>query len=155
MFKLVLLLISLLIAQDPILPDSILTPGVALDVPLCTLCTPGYTATVRNVPSSLRKKVFKEYGIVNVPYRYEVDHLISLELGGDNDIKNLWPESYLTATYNAHRKDVLENKLHTLVCSQQMKLQEAQYLISHNWIKAYEKYCNGDTFSGSNIPRIK
>ncbi len=28
----------------------------------------------------------------HIPYAHEVDHLVSLELGGSNDIRNLWPE---------------------------------------------------------------
>jgi hypothetical protein len=39
-----------------------------------------------------------------------VDHLIPLELGGSNDIANLWPQSYVTV-WNAHMKDRLENRL--------------------------------------------
>ena len=58
------------------------------------VCKVGYTKTVRSVSDSTKKKVFAEYGI---PYsqhsNYEVDHLISLELGGGNDISNLWPEN--------------------------------------------------------------
>jgi hypothetical protein len=69
-----------------------------------------------------------------------VDHSISLELGGSNSIKNLWPQSYKTTPWNAHKKDLLENKLHQLVCSKKITLKQAQYEISHNWIEAYKKY---------------
>ncbi len=78
------------------LPDPVCSPGDVLTTNIKTICKVGYTKTVRNVSVSTRKKVFKEYGI---PYAsssdYEVDHIISLELGGSNDIKNLFPESYL------------------------------------------------------------
>ena len=48
---------------------------------------------VRDVPSSLRQEVFKEYGIVNPrPEDYEIDYLIAPGLGGAEDIHNLWPE---------------------------------------------------------------
>src|SRR5947209_1740062 len=81
--------------RDPILPDSTKTPGVALEgVTKADVCTCGYTARVRNVPASIKSQVFSEYGITPKPGGYEVDHLISLELGGSNDIKNLWPETY-------------------------------------------------------------
>ena len=46
-----------------------------------------------------------------------VTRLISLELGGSNSIRNLWPESYRTEPWNARTKDTLENRLHELVCS--------------------------------------
>jgi len=47
---------------------------------------------------------------------YEQDHLISLELGGAPSAPaNLWPEPY-KAPEGARVKDVVENKLHALVC---------------------------------------
>src|SRR5437016_4455879 len=79
----------------PILPDPKLTPGDVLDVTKEDICTPGYTKRVRNVPAAVKRKVFEEYGIQNPGKgEFEVDHLISLELGGSNSIKNLWPQSY-------------------------------------------------------------
>jgi len=133
-------LASIFIAA-PIKPNPKLTPGVA--DPAATvekICTSGYTATVRNVPESVKKQVFAEYGIDSTSDKFEVDHLISLELGGSNDIKNLWPQSYTTQPLNAHRKDVLENKLHDMICSKQITIQEAQKTISTDWVKAYNKY---------------
>ncbi|HVI91157.1 MAG TPA: hypothetical protein VM659_22855 [Dongiaceae bacterium] len=58
------------------------------------ICTAGYSKTVRNVPTAEKNTVYREYGITNHRTgEYEVDHLISLELGGSNDIANLWPQS--------------------------------------------------------------
>jgi hypothetical protein len=74
------------------------------------------------------------------PGDYEIDHLISLELGGSNSIKNLWPESHRTSPWNAQVKDRLEDKLHELVCSGQLDLKTAQQAIASNWIEAYKKY---------------
>ena len=68
-----------------------------------------------------------------------MDHLISLELGGSNSLKNLWPESYQGA-WNAHVKDRLENRLHALVCAGQLDLKTAQHAIATNWIAAYQQY---------------
>jgi hypothetical protein len=129
-------------AQDPVLPDPRLSPGLALDVSTTTLCTPGYPATVRHVPESEKKAVYREYGI---PYRpgigrdYEVDHLISLELCGSKDIRNLWPQIYHVAL-GAHQKDWLENYLHREVCAGRLDLGEAQREISSDWVKAYNTY---------------
>jgi len=78
----------------------------------------------------------------------KVDHLISLELGGSNSLKNLWPQSYVTLPYNAHKKDVLENKLHALVCSGAIDLKTAQHEIATDWIGAYRKHV------GTDIPPI-
>ena len=135
------MLFTLLTVVSLIKPDSKLTPGVV--DPSATvekICTPGYTAKVRNVPASVKKKVFAEYDIDPTSDKFEVDHLISLELGGSNDIKNLWPQSYTTQPLNAHHKDVLENKLHKMICSKKITIKEAQKAISTDWVKAYEKY---------------
>ena len=60
-----------------------------------TVCTPGYAKSVRHVSGKVKAQVYAEYGIVSHrPGEYEVDHLISLELGGSDDIKNLWPDRF-------------------------------------------------------------
>lgn len=129
-------------ATPPLLPSPVLTPGVA--DPRFTVkdvCTPGFTATVRNVPESVKNAVYAEYGITTrKPGEYEIDHIISLELGGSNDIHNLWPQSYVTQPYNAHRKDFLENKLHALICAGKLDMPTAQKEISTDWIAAYHEY---------------
>lgn len=123
------------------LPDSSLTPGATLPVILAALCQSGYTKTVRDVPQSEKNAIYAEYGVVShKPYEYEIDHLISLELGGSNDPKNLWPQSYVTKPWNAHVKDKLENKLHLEVCASRLSLSAAQGMISVDWEKAYIAY---------------
>ena len=74
---------------------------------------------------------------------YEVDHLISLELGGSNSVRNLWPEPY-DIHWNAHVKDALENRLHSLVCDGTVSMETAQKAISTNWINAYKTYFHTD-----------
>jgi hypothetical protein len=126
---------------QPILPDPKLTPGDAFEVTAADVCAPGYSRKVRNVPQSVKEEVYREYGITeHHTGDYEVDHLISLELGGSNSIKNLWPESYHTSPWDARVKDRLENRLHELVCSGQLDLKTAQQEIARNWVEAYKKY---------------
>lgn len=127
--------------QSPIRPNPHLTPGVTLDVPIARLCKPGYATSVRHVSEATKRAVYREYGIAH-PKReeYEIDHLVSLELGGSNDAKNLWPESYLTQPWNAHRKDALEDRLHALTCRGQITLAAAQAAIRTDWVSAYRKY---------------
>ena len=133
--------ISSVAYATPILPNSQLTPGsVYTTVTLKQLCSTGYTDSVRSVSSSTKKKVFALYGIDLKSDHFEVDHLISLELGGNNDIKNLWPQSMTTQPYNAKRKNVLENKLNNLVCSGKITIKQAQDEIRTDWIKTYNKY---------------
>src|SRR4030081_1615641 len=125
----------------PILPDPNLTPGSTFDVSAQDICVPGYAKKVRNVPAEMKREVYEEYGITSHGSGdYEVDHLIPLELGGSNSVKNLWPESHLTSPWNAQVKDRLESKLHELVCSGQLDLKAAQKTIAANWIEAYKTY---------------
>lgn len=120
------------------LPDLTCSPGAVLTTNTKVICKTGYTKTVRNVTEATKKKVFKEYGI---PYtlrsNYEVDHIISLELGGSNDISNLYPESY-TIKDNARIKDKFENYLHKQVCEGKMDIVEAQKQISSDWLSYYQ-----------------
>ena len=105
-------------------PDTHCTPGAAFSgVTASQVCTPGYSKGVRNVPQFRKNKVYAEYGIRrHSPGAYEVDHLISLELGGSKSIKNLWPEKQP----DARSKDKLENKLHAEVCAGTISLRTPQ-----------------------------
>ena len=121
------------------LPNRRLTPGVALRVGAAQICRPGYASHVRNVPESEKEAVYRRYRVAQVPYAHEVDHLVSLELGGSNGIRNLWPEPY-AGRWGARTKDVLENRLHALVCSGRLRLRFAQRIEARNWVAAYRRY---------------
>ncbi len=104
-----------------------------------TVCVSGYTATVRHVPASEKNAVYREYGITHhAPYSYEVDHIVSLELGGSNDIGNLYPEAYANPN-GARVKDQLENTMHASVCGGTLALRVAQREIATNWLTAYQQ----------------
>jgi hypothetical protein len=105
-------------AEDPIRPDPKLTPGaVFFNVTVEQITQKGYAnklnGGVRHVPAAVKRLVFNEYfgRVPGMQGHYEIDHLISLELGGRNDRKNLWPESYYTVPFNAHVKDKLEDRM--------------------------------------------
>ncbi len=92
---------------------------------------------MRNVPYSEQEQAYAEYGIqYHSLGQYEVDHLIPLELGGLNDISNLWPEA-ASPKPGFHEKDQVENYLHDQVCSGAMSLQDAQTQIATNWLAVY------------------
>ena len=119
------------------LPDPRCSPGAVLTTDTSVICVVGYTKTVRNVPVSEKQQVFAEYGIPWSEHSgYEVDHIISLELGGSNDIANLYPESY-SIQYGARVKDTFENYLHKQVCSGALPITVAQQEISTDWLKYY------------------
>lgn len=116
------------------LPDASCTPGaVFANVGTAQICKAGYAHSVRNVPQSEKDRVFAEYGIAkHPPGAYEIDHLVSLEIGGSNDLKNLWPEAALPKP-GFHEKDGVEDYLHDQVCSGKMALKQAQTAIATNW----------------------
>lgn len=142
-------------STDWILPNKKVTPGavnpnVKQSNIQSTICVSGWTATIRppaSYTTALKKKqLANEYNYLIITYgtelsSYEEDHLISLELGGDpKDPKNLFPQPW--DGNNAHKKDILENKLKKMVCSGIIKLSVAQKAIASNWVKAYQKYTN-------------
>jgi len=129
---------------DLSIPRNSLTPGETRNVTLDDVCGGAQEDTLRTVPVSLKQQVFREYGIHDMrPNAYEVDYLITPELGGSGSIRNLWPQPY-SAVWNAHVKDELEDRLHGLVCAGQVDLATAQREISRDWISAYKKYFHTD-----------
>jgi hypothetical protein len=146
LIALLLLSVSTALAHDPALPLAELTPGdVFSDVTAEQLSRVGYSKKARHVSEQLRQQVFAEYGIPFAARNdYEVDHLVSLSIGGSNSIRNLWPEP-LRLSENGYdlgvvTKDRLEAKLHWLVVSGQLDLKEAQNAIATNWVDAYRNY---------------
>ena len=128
------------------LPNNKLTPGVARQVDVQTLCTTS-TKTVRLTTPAMKALVYKEYGLK--PRRapectgtghscYEVDHKWALEDGGADDVKNLWPQAY-DGKWNAHQKDKLENLLHAKICAGKLTIAQSQALLD-NWIQSYTFY---------------
>lgn len=125
---------------DGALPDAKCTPG-ATDPHVTqanirtTICRPGgYTNQpgVRNVTTASRKKVLESYGYDAAEhFDGEIDHLISLQLGGSNDVKNLWPEEGRVP----NPKDGIEGRLHADVCAGRITLRAAQRKIALDWRK--------------------
>jgi hypothetical protein len=122
-----------------LLNDLAVTPGAVVDsADSAVICVRGYTSTpgVRHVTTATKTRAYALYGAVkaghppHAPSCCEVDHLISLELGGSNDIRNLWPEPYPDAT----AKDKVENGLHWLVCHGRLDLRTAQRGIATDWV---------------------
>lgn len=142
------LLAAQLLATLPQTPDPAKTPGaVNSAATLTVICRAGYTSQpgVRHVTEATKRQVFAAYGLdphgPGAPF--EIDHLVSLELGGSNDPANLWPQSYVTQPYNARAKDALENRLHAMVCAHRITLVQAQKAISTAWVASFQLWVQG------------
>ena len=132
------------VSNNP-LPVMGLTPGATRAVSLESICNLQEPEANLPVDASLERQVFSEYGLpLSSRDAYEVDYLITPELGGATDIRNLWPEPYATTDWNAHVKDALESRLHELVCQGKMQLSTAQNEIATDWIGAYKKHFHTD-----------
>lgn len=119
-------------------PNPTLTPGDILTMDYVFVCNKGYASQVRAVSEATKKQVYKEYNIAYPPAKntYVIDHYISLELGGSNDIKNLWPQPYADSL----KKDKVENYLQRLMCNRTINISEAQSEIK-NWTVVYPVCC--------------
>jgi hypothetical protein len=125
-----------------LLPDRALTPGAVRTVSLGELCSvPDDDDLDPSVAQPTRNAVFHEYGIAAEREKryFQVDYLINPQLGGVDDVRNLWPQPY-TSEWNAEAKDALERRLHQMVCEKKIELADAQREIAENWIDAYKKY---------------
>lgn len=131
-------------------PDKRLTPGATREVSMAVICKVGSTKDVRHVTATMKREVFHRYGFVEGKYKpgdYEIDHFISLELGGDNDIENLWPEAYCpvgnkplkTGCFGAREKDRVETSLHRQICNGSISIEQAQKIIRTDWVQEYKK----------------
>jgi hypothetical protein len=120
-------------------PKSRFTPGDTVPITKEELCRGN--ASTPSIPPALERQVLSEYGISNpAPDAYEIDYLITPELGGATSLRNLWPQPYRNTTWNARVKDQLENRLHQMVCSGEIDLVTAQHELATDWISAYKKY---------------
>lgn len=132
-------------AQDRHCTPGVLNPAVTQSTIKRTICRTGWTSTIRPPTSytdPLKLKELKAYGDGGKsPSGFELDHLISLELGGaPSDPRNLWPESHK----NSFHKDGLENSLRAQVCAGSISLAKAQ-----RRIVSWPKFASRGGHSGS------
>ena len=139
----------LLGAAQTVAPNLTLTPGVARSLSKATICTTKWGLDARHVTDTMKRQVFAAYGIPWEQHTmYEVDHLIARELGGADDVKNLWPEPwYLNVggkEMGAHQKDQAENKTHRALCDGKISLKDAQQGIAADWTVLYTRFVHSD-----------
>lgn len=118
-------------------PDRACSPGAYYSgLTTAVLCSPRFrTSSVRHVTQAAKYAVEVEYWLAPRHYgrTLEIDHIVPLELGGSNDIANLFPER------DYRQKDALENRLHALVCAGHMQLRAAQRAIATDWRALYRR----------------
>lgn len=129
------------------LPDPKCTPGaVNPTITQKVLRDPDFrTSCVRDgaTTASQKAKTYAFYGIEHpkdnrgVKQICELDHLISLELGGADTLENIWPQCGPSKVILRERyfkkKDLVENYLARRVRSGSMKLGDAQAAIAEDW----------------------
>lgn len=164
-----------------IYPNPELTPGKTNpDITQAnlktTVCSKGWTGVnkythetakgtdILRPPVELTNKIkvqtMKSYVFTDSEADYELDHFISLELGGCPDcVENLWPQAYGDATHHmtmperagwdrAHpsdttilpgssQKDQVEDHLKSEVCAGTINLARAQQIITTDWYACY------------------
>jgi hypothetical protein len=119
-------------------PDPTCTPGAVFNVPTVQICQPGYGTNVSNVTQTAQAAVYGAYGITypQPASAYQVDHLVPVELGGSNDIANLWPEA-ASPFPGYQQKDALATYLHIAVCTGAIDLATAQTEIATDWVATW------------------
>jgi hypothetical protein len=117
--------------------DLRFNPAVTQDTIAETICVPGWTATVR--PSTSYTQPIKRQLIAALPATadhdmadYELDHWVPLAVGGEpaarvNLVLQLWPE--------AHRKDVVEARVHRRVCAGVLTLEQGRACFVIDWTR--------------------
>jgi hypothetical protein len=138
------------------LPDPNCTPG-AINPTLTAkvLRNPDFrTSCVRDNATSASQKA-QTYGLYQIAHPAnnkgvmqicELDHLISLELGGADTLDNIWPQCGPTRVILRARffkkKDAVENYLAKRVKEGSMNLKDAQQAIASDWTQFLEEALN-------------
>lgn len=143
------------VAQHYQLPNPTLTPGVVNGVVIAdttgkqhlvggveiNICAVDFrTKPFRKTSSSLKSEVCSEYdakpGTCPSMLHGEVDHLIPLEIGGQDTLRNLW---WQPAPEYKVKDHYVEDLLPKLICTSKITLPEAQKCIASNWVTCMKK----------------
>ncbi|MGW3269072.1 hypothetical protein [Streptomyces sp. NPDC001056] len=134
--------------EDPACTPGATSPAVTQATLASTICrSGGYSKGIRppeTVTGQEKRANAASYGYTGRLGDAEYDHLVSLELGGDpNDARNLWVEppdpGHKPGSGVNNRKDPVETKLHTAVCSGKLTLRAAQRAIVTDWTTALSR----------------
>jgi hypothetical protein len=127
-------------------PDPKLTPGATATTDVAAICHQSshakgiFSPRSRLVSAADQSAVFSAYHISPTQAKhYGLDFLIPLQLGGANSRANLWPMP-LNRGLNFHQKQVLNIRVHVLVCHGEMRIDQAQRAFETDWVKLWSQY---------------
>lgn len=137
-------LLAVATAQGNEIRKPSLNPEVTQATIATTICTPGWTRSIRPYVSEMKRIKTEMLAAIGEPIehrnRYELDHILPLALGGAIiDRRNL----ALEPIDEAREKDAVEVCLSSLVCQGKIDLEDAQSAIWEDWRQAGE-LCNAD-----------
>lgn len=116
-------------------PQPLLTPGLTRALSTRTICTTRWRLDRRHVTIAMKRRVAAAYGVAWVDRAaYEFDHLIPRQLGGADDVRNLWPQKWVDGqAMGARAKDRTENATQQAVCAGRLSLKAAQRQMVADW----------------------
>ena len=131
-----------------VLPDRVLTPGavnpaivgdpsgksIMVNGVEANICAKDFTVDpYKKATEAMKHQVCDEYRQKNCfeTDKGGVDHLIPLEIGGADTIKNLWWLPEPDYDVKIHK---VNDKLKPMVCSGKISLKTAQSMVQHNWV---------------------
>ncbi len=113
-------------------PNASLTPGVVRPLTKAQICGTAWGRDARHVTAAMKRQVEQAYHVKSVVAQgkgpcCEIDHKVPREIGGADDVRNLWPQPWA----EAKKKDVEENAYHKQVCAGTTTLADAQQYFLH------------------------
>lgn len=147
----------------PIHPPDDITPGaIREELSLEDILATKWGDDPRRVTSKMKQEAFENYdlsGYDDTTYRpdeygrsWQIDHLIPRQMGGADEMENLWPAPYgevfdpnfpaytTEAPWNVVRKDITANRLMQEVREGRMSLEEARERIQGDWTQTYMEF---------------
>jgi hypothetical protein len=138
--------LSATIAIADEVPRRDLTPGAwRPEIDLRQVCATKWGRDQRHVTKAMKDRVYRAYGVGRTTAYCkragcEVDHRIPRDLGGADEVENLWPQPY-AGRWNAHTKDRLEAWAKRAVCiTGGLTLAEARAMFAGDWRRAYQRH---------------
>lgn len=127
-------------------PDPKLTPGAVAITDLTAVCRlpkrvhAAFTLRDPLISLAVQQAVFSEYSIPPAKAaHYGLDFLVPLQLGGANVRANIWPIAD-THGVGFREKEILNIRLHVLVCERQMPLDQAQRAVVSDWVNLWLRF---------------